>query len=193
MTEEQAKYLIQILKKRNITFENGLTKDEFFLIEAKFNLQFPPDLRLFLSMALPVSTTFTNWRKALISVEEVENITGKLLWPYEGLIFDINENAFWEESWGPKPDDVVEQAKVVLSYYETYPKLIPIYSHRYLPSFPNEHGNSVLSVYQTDIIYYGNDLATYFAKEFDLTLPNYLFDIPKEPRKIEFWSKFTEY
>jgi len=46
---------------------------------------------------------------------------------------------------------------------------IPVYSHRYLPSEPKATGNPVLSVHQTDIIYYGNDLASYFSRSMKVT------------------------
>jgi hypothetical protein len=46
------------------------------------------------------------------------------------------------------------------------PALVPVYKHRYLPTMPSESGNPVLSVVQTDIIYYGNDLLDWFDYEF---------------------------
>ncbi len=55
------------------------------------------------------------------------------------------------------------------------PKLIPIYSHRYIPSSLNEIGNPVYSVHQTDIIYYGKDLWDYFNIAFNEIKTNILF------------------
>ena len=46
------------------------------------------------------------------------------------------------------------------------PMLIPIYSHRFLPGAPSPAGSPVFSVYQTDVIYCGSDLAAYVAAEF---------------------------
>jgi hypothetical protein len=46
------------------------------------------------------------------------------------------------------------------------PRLVPVFSHRYLPAEPHLSGNPVLSVYQTDIIYYGSNLKRYIAHEF---------------------------
>ena len=43
------------------------------------------------------------------------------------------------------------------------PKLVPIAGHRFIPEAPHEEGNPVFSVHQTDIIYYGRDLAEYAA------------------------------
>ena len=42
------------------------------------------------------------------------------------------------------------------------PRLIPLISHRYLPETANETGNPVFSVYQSDVIHYGTDVADYF-------------------------------
>jgi hypothetical protein len=42
-----------------------------------------------------------------------------------------------------------------------------------------------------DIIYYGYDLPTYFANEFDFALTDD-FELPEKPkREIEFWSDWT--
>jgi len=43
---------------------------------------------------------------------------------------------------------------------------VPVYAHRYLPAGRGTSGHPVLSVYQTDIIYYGVDLSDYIHQEF---------------------------
>ncbi len=45
-------------------FASGLTDSEVGEIETKYGFLFPPDLRAFLQFALPVSTSWVNWRKA---------------------------------------------------------------------------------------------------------------------------------
>ncbi|MCP4084980.1 MAG: hypothetical protein GY745_08005 [Actinomycetia bacterium] len=47
----------------------------------------------------------------------------------------------------------------------TAPMLIPVYAHRYLPSEPCRSGNPVLSVMQTDVIYYGQNLVEYVEND----------------------------
>ena len=44
--------------------------------------------------------------------------------------------------------------------------MIPVCSHRYLPAKRGTYGHPVLSIYQTDIIVYGTDLADYIYHEF---------------------------
>ena len=45
--------------------------------------------------------------------------------------------------------------------------MIPVYRHRYLPTGQGTHRHPVLSIYQTDIIFYGTDLADYIGCELD--------------------------
>ncbi len=74
------------------------------------------------------------------------------------MAFDIENNGFWLEAWGPKPEVLSDQLRIAKEHYDQAPKLIPIFSHRYIPATPSEIGNPIFSVYQTDIIYYGYDL-----------------------------------
>ena len=78
------------------------------------------------------------------------------------------------------------------------PRLIPILSHRYMPDDPPLAGNPVFSVYQTDIIYYGYDLASYFESEFPGGQEGrpgggiYQPDVfRKQPRPIRFWDEIV--
>jgi hypothetical protein len=108
-----------------------------------------------------------------------------LAWPVESVCFDIEHNGFWWPEWGERPRELqraIEQAKAHLA---ASPFLIPVYGHRYLPTEPLEAGNPVLSVWQTDIIYYGRDLRSYLANEFGAAhqLPH-----DGEVRHIRFWS-----
>ncbi|MEU8950038.1 hypothetical protein [Streptomyces sp. NPDC048489] len=42
-----------------------------------------------------------------------------------------------------------------------------MYAHRFLPAGREAHGHPVLSIWGTDIIYYGSDLAEYIDHEFN--------------------------
>ena len=91
--------------------------------------------------------------------------------PYEGIIFDVKMNNFWIKCFGEKTNDMNKNIKIALDYLnnsknEIVPKLIPIYQHRYVPCFPDIIDIPVISVMQTDIIYYGYDLEDYFEKEY---------------------------
>lgn len=173
-------YLIELLRNKGIVFSKGLSDQEILDIEETFLFIFPPDLKLFLQIALPISKGFVNWRS-------MKDIKSSFDWVFEGITFDIKNNAFWHVGWGKKPDSLAEQIRIAELFYKNYPKLLPIYSHRFLPATPCEAGNPVLSIYQTDIIHYGNDLLTYLCHEFGIE--NYKSSFQKEKSKhIDFWS-----
>ena len=187
MKHAQTIEIIRKLKAKKVKFEHGLSDEEVQQIENKFNLRFPPDLQYFLQKELPISNGFVNWRLGLQSKIEAMDIRKRIDWPFSGIVFDIEHNAFWMEEWGEKSNDLNENIMVAEIYYETYPKMIPIYSHRYIPSEPHKTGNPVFSIYQTDIIYYGYDLAHYFAHEFRFELSD-KFPIIDAPNHIDFWG-----
>jgi hypothetical protein len=142
--------------------------------------------------SLPISEGFYHWRNGLTSKEEADRINSMLAWPIDGMLFDIEKNNFWHEGWGQKPKSLDEQFATAKLHYQKYPKLIPVYFHRYIPSDPDKEGNPVFSVHQMDIIYYGYDLATYFANEFHFALSDN-FALLEEPQtKIEFWTWCVE-
>lgn len=186
----QLEHINKVLKGKGIQFDDGLTDTEVVDIENTFQITFPLDLKSFLQIGLPISDGFINWRLGLKSKKKCDAIKSRLDWPWEGMVFDIENNFFWLQSWGEKPKGLDKRIKIARKHFETYPKLIPIYSHRYIPEFPNESGNPVFSVYQMDIIYYGANLEDYFIEEFKL---NDLKNSEKQPyKKIEFWTDTVE-
>ena len=192
MNIEEVKQLIKLLKSKNVYFEIGLTENEILQVENRFDILFPPDLKLFLTTELPISEKFVNWRLGLKSKDEADKILDRLNWPLEGMLFDLQSNEFWIKSWGDKPNTYEEKERIAKENYSNWPKLIPIYSHRYIPSQPNKDGNPIFSVYQMDIIYYGFDLATYFANEFSFKLTREFKSIDKPNKEIEFWTNWVE-
>jgi hypothetical protein len=168
------------LHSQGVTVEKGLSTSEVDAIQGKYKFRFPPDLLELLSYALPVSKSFPDWRNG-----NEYALAEKLRWPADGICFDIQHNNFWLNEWPTKPPSLDEALHVARREVAKAPTLIPIYSHRYIPAEPQLAGNPVFSVYQTDIIYYGIDLASYFAAEFGMALPPWTAD---EPRYIRFWS-----
>jgi hypothetical protein len=193
MNNQQAREIINALREKGIRFEPGLNEEELGKIESGFHFIFPDDLRLFLQNGLPVSKSFVNWRLGLVSETIAENIHSRLNWPLEGMIFDIVNNDFWFDQWGDKPDNLQGRIDLAKKFYLTYPQLIPIYTHRFIPSRPHQAGNPVFSVHQMDVIYYGYDLASYFSKEFHIELPTDIEVLTEPNVEIEFWSYWTAY
>jgi len=191
MNQKQVNRIIKLLKEKDISFDNGLTDTEIEKVNHDFGITFPSDLKLFLQTELPVSSGFVHWRYGINSKKGKQEIENRLNWPLEGMLFDIKNNSFWLDKWGTKPADYNKQKKIAINELTTQPKLIPVYSHRYIASEPSEISNPIFSVYQMDIIYYGNDLMDYFSNEFNIELPK-SFGAINEPKQIQFWSKMVD-
>ena len=73
----------------------------------------------------------------------------------------MEHNAFWHPSWGQRPADTEQALSAARQHLSRAPKMIPVWGHRYLPAGRGTYGHPVLSIYQTDIIIYGTDLADY--------------------------------
>src|SRR5262249_6633665 len=174
------------LERAGVLFASGLSESEINQIQRRYHFLFPPDLKNFLMFALPISHKFINWRDA-----SEQMISERLSWPYEGMYFDIEHNSFWLEEWGQRPASLDEAFSVARKAVEHAPTLIPICSHRYIPDRPNEAGNPVFSVYQTDIICYGGDLAEYLENEFSYYFGKSEFSLKKESKHIEFWTQLV--
>lgn len=191
MNHKQLEIVFKKLRKKGIILENGLSDFEFKAVEALFGFVFPPDIRLFLSVQLPTSDRFVNWRLALTSPEYKKEIEERMSWPMEGLLSSVRGGYFWLDDWGNKPATFEEQREIVQKAFENYPRMILIYSHRYIPEIPSESGNPVFSVHQADTIYYGNDLWSYLEREFTFQVPRGV-QKRSEPKRIDFWSKLVD-
>ena len=163
-----------------IEFDDGLTLSESIAIERRYGFLFPPDLRAFLQTALPIGERFPNWR-----TKDKDSLREWLDQPRQGVLFDVERNAFWLKQWGPRPDSMSEALQQVGAMIDAAPRLIPIYGHRMMPDEPNIAGNPVFSVHQTDIVHYGFDLADYLRHEFGLPGRE---PWPEQTRSIRFWD-----
>jgi hypothetical protein len=182
----QLEIIRSTLEKAGVVFDSGLSQHEIDQAEKRFGFKFPADLRRFLMFALPTGTQFPNWRYL-----DDPQLGYLLAWPLEGIWFDVQNSDFWPSDWGQKPKDESEAYEQVRSQIAKAPKLIPIYSHRYMPDSPHTAGNPVLSIYQTDIIYYGGNLENYLHNEFHDYFRTPAYELPDAIRKIDFWSSFT--
>jgi hypothetical protein len=184
--------------QRGTKWLGGLSDEQIDKVEARWDLRFPPDYRLFLrrlhtvdkprwrahylgwdetpqpeknslatalvhepgsSMVLKEGPSFYDWMHGADCIRDaLEQVV-------EGLVFDVEENNLWPESWGKKPDTVEEREQRVCSLVAAAPRLIPVFEHRFLLAEPCEAGNPVFSIMQSDIIVYGADLHDYFLIE----------------------------
>jgi hypothetical protein len=147
--------------------------------QARYALTFPEDL-LTLLRDRRIEGGY-NW-----SVEDPA-IRRMLAWPLEMLSRDVDQGLWWPD-WGERPDKGAERREVLREALGRAPKLIPLYSHRFLPEQPAGPGNPVFSMHGFDTVYYGVDLADYFAREFG----SHPEPVEMPVRKVPFWSELVE-
>lgn len=186
------KAVVRALRCRGIRFATGLSQAELQQLEDDYSLLFPPDLSAFLQHALPVGDCFPDWRERSpdsrgISLEE------RLSWPLEGILFDVEHNNRWMPSWGTRPEQLDKAIARARGIVTAAPGLVPVYSHRYLPTDPNRSDNPILSVVQTDIIVYGENLFHYFEAEFGIRLQRRDPRGANSPREVPFWREIVEH
>lgn len=177
------KELIDFLIEKEITVAEGLSDEEITIIENKYDIAFPKSLKDFYKEGLPISEGFVNWRDS--SENNVKNIKNLI----SSTFSDIEENAdeiYWNDEWGDEPNDTDAMAEVIKEKIKSAPKLIPIYSHRYMPMSLSDNP-PIISVHDIDVIYYGKDLEDYFKIEFGDKKQS---DIDFETiQKIPFWTE----
>jgi hypothetical protein len=176
--------VIGLLQAKEIPLSAGLSSSELSNAEEQCGTPFPPDLREFLQNVVPVAPGFPDWRS--MPREELASWLGD---PFGGIAFDIEHNSFWWPAWGPRPAQLAAAKEVARAALELVPRLVPIFGHRFLPTEPLERGNPVFSVVQTDIIYYGRDLRSYFEQEFGGA--PYHEVVEPAPRFVRFWSELV--
>jgi hypothetical protein len=160
--------------------EKGLTDAEVSRAERRYGIRFAQDHRELLSVALPVGDCWFDWR-----ANDDERVRHALRQPLEGILFDVENNEFWPASWGERPESAAARYEIVEQRARSWPELIPLYAHRYLPAAPYGPGAPIFSVHQTDVIIYGWDLADYTAKEFGVVRER---DHRPMPEGLEPWT-----
>ncbi|WP_316769620.1 hypothetical protein [Streptomyces sasae] len=184
LTSKDARALLAMLPVGN-EVGRGMSERELDLIEERWKFQFAPDHRTLLSEGLPTGNpSWPDWRDG-----SPEDLAERLAWPVDGVLFDVEHNRFWHPEWDPRPASTQDALDVARAHLAKVPVMVPIFSHRYLVADPSRTGMPVLSMYQTDIIYYGIDLVDYFHHEFGHPVPTP--DDHQYPA-IPFWSYFLD-
>jgi hypothetical protein len=175
----------EFFQEVNASFEAGLSDEEVAAVEARFGFRFPPDLRGFLQTALPVGGQFPDWRNG-----DDSDIEARLRRPLDDLLAAAVDEGFWPPAWPTRPSEKTAAKQIVRDLVARAPKLIPVFSHRYMPDAPPIAGNPVISWVQANIaMCYGESLARYLMNEFPRHEENR--DGVKAPdnwRRIKFWD-----
>lgn len=176
---------VDLLRAAGVNLARGLTDSEISRIEQSFGFSFGEEHRALLAAALPTGQGWIDWRNG-----PHDDLQSRLNWPIEGVMFDVHNNDFWPSSWGDRPAEGSLADEQAREHLASVPKLIPVYSHRFLPAAPAPLPSPVFSVYQTDVIFYGDNLLDYVAHEFN-SPPRYPAE--NEGRQhIGFWSDLAE-
>lgn len=178
-----AEIAVRLLKEAEVPLGPGLTESELVAIEKKYGFAFDRDHRELLSLALPLGKGWVDWRQA-----PTEDIQHRLDWPTDGVIWDVHNNDFWPKRWGRRPADDAKAEQIARRKLRKVPRLIPIYSHRFMAAGPSKGSAPVFSVMQTDVVYYGENLPSYVAHELRMQRQ---FDTGVH-RHIPFWSNLAE-
>lgn len=164
---------------------DGLTNRQIAELESVIGCQLPFEVGLMLVMGVPTAEPWRQWQDPHADFRAWNDYV------LGGLCFDVEHNNFWPDSWGARPALVADQlARATELFWSDVPPLFPIYGHRAVPLVaaegqPNSDGNPVLSVVHSDVVVYGDDLAAWMHREFDVPLPMW----PSEQRSFDFWSE----
>lgn len=155
-----AEHAISALREAGAVLTPGLTADELAVLQAQWGIEFSADHADFLHLAVPLGEGWVDWRGA------AEPIAHLLRIPIEGLLHDVDHNDFWPRSWGPRIADPARAREAAIEELVTWPTLLPLYGHRYLPPGPLGSPSPVFSVVQSDVTYFGFDLVEWVQREF---------------------------
>ena len=162
-----------------VTIEPGLSDDEFARVEQALGFEFADDHRAFLRAGLPVGTSWPNWRD-----DGRKALQKRMQLPVDGILFAVEWHEFWAPGWGQRPARMKDAVRSANYQLARVPRLVPVYSHRYLPAGRGSSGHPVLSVAQTDVATCGADLADYLDVEFGPDGNRPAAAVPT----VEFWS-----
>ena len=182
--------IVDGLKAKGIQFSDNLTEEELCRIETIYDIKFPKSLRCFYSHGIPFAekdNCFPCWTN--YSESNISEIKRRIQLPYDWLLKSVLRE-FWIPQWGERPKEQNEIMKLFIRISEKAPRLIPIFSHRYMPQLHNIDSPPVISTVGRDTIYYGSDLQDYLYHEFEIgcrcsTSKNLMY--------IPFWSDIIEY
>lgn len=156
----------------------GLSVDEIARVETDLGFEFADDHRAFLAAGLPVGPSWPNWRG-----EGRRSLARRMQLPVDGILFAVEWSDFWHQGWGPRPPQMKHALRSARYHLERVPRLVPVYSHRYLPGGRGTFGRPVLSVVQAEVTVSAADLACYVDTEF-----GHLAGSPAAAPTVDFWS-----
>ena len=108
--------------------------------------------------------------------------------PYAGLVFDVEHAGLWWPESGDRRGEARDRADILRKVVDDAPRLVPLVGHRYIPAAPSEPGNPVFSIHQSDILYYGANLADYIERAFG----NRRGPVGQPTIRVRFWCDLVD-
>jgi hypothetical protein len=180
-----ASTVVAQLAGKGVEFAEGLRDDDIARIGEVFNVLVPDELAQFLRAGVPISPKWTRWSDGAEAVRDETDA-----WLRRAFSFDIEHANYWHNLLGERPLDLSEAIAQAHKFLRTAPALIPIFAHRFITTSTTDGTQAVLSVYQAyDSIYYGNDLADYFAREFGVSRPAWA---TTNPPTVPVWGQLFD-
>ena len=131
---------IKLLKDRGIKFDAGLTQSDFEKIYEIYEIKFPLSLKSFLTTALPVSDGFYDWRDLLSgNIMKIKNMMQHFYEFVKSTSFEeyIPNSIYSPDQWRNTSRE--QRVEVVAELYKNAPKIIPVYSHRFMPEMNDDN------------------------------------------------------
>lgn len=172
----------ELLRSADVAMQPGLDSTELTAVEQRFGITFGPEHRELIQLGVPSGPKWPNWR------HEDDDLRTRLAWPFNGIWFAVENNDFWPKSWGRRPSQYDDRLREARERFAALPGLVPLYSHRYLPSDPRYRPAPVFSVHQTDVIYYGANLLDYVQREFGARSQAQSRAVSGRCRHVRFWA-----
>ena len=181
MIDGSSQKILNLLIENGIEVQPGLNEKDFKRIESAFKAKLPEDYKKFLSCGVPTGKGFPDWSHPRREARNIQK------WIDEMFRFDIEENNYWLDEFGIKPSNRRKATRRALRIIRKWPTLLPVYSHRFIPSEPAQSDSPVISLHQaTDSIIYGANLKEYFINEFNNGKEVH---ITRSITSIPYWSK----
>ena len=173
---------MQLLRDRGVLLDPGLTDEEVARVEERVGFNFGKEHRDFLQEAVPIGQYWPDWRNG-----STEDLRGQIDWPLWGILPHAADGSFWPAAWGERPASKPERESAAREHLDKVPRLVPLYSHRYLTVDPIFAPSPVFSCHETDVITFADDLLDWAAQEFHMPPRHESHDSTYVP----FWSEIS--
>lgn len=187
--------ILQGLRRRGVLMQAGLTDAELEQVERATGLEFPPDLRTWVQLAVPIAPGFPRWRdfspkatlrsRVFLGGAAALSLSEQLSHPERSLLADVEAGA-WSDVLGPRPEREDAALTLVREALGSAPQLLPVFRHRYLVAEPPTAGNPVISVFGLDVAWAGDDLESYLVSEFSNRHIEF-----SEAQEVPLWSQLA--